>query len=207
MFEAVTNTLSGAFSSARSTFSRAKDAMREDIKAAREHDPAARSDVEVLLTYAGVHAVWGYRVAHAMWEASPVLKTPARLLSQGVRTLTGVEIHPGAQIGRRFFIDHGMGVVIGETTEIGDDCMLYHGVTLGGSSLAAEKRHPTLGDGVVVGAGAKVLGAVTLGDNARIGANAVVVKDVPEDSTAIGIPAKVARREDYRFPIDPAIYI
>ncbi|MBR6458667.1 MAG: serine O-acetyltransferase [Actinomycetaceae bacterium] len=207
MFEAVTNTLSGAFSSARSTFSRAKDAMREDIKAAREHDPAARSNVEVLLTYAGVHAVWGYRVAHAMWEASPVLKTPARLLSQGVRTLTGVEIHPGAQIGRRFFIDHGMGVVIGETTEIGDDCMLYHGVTLGGSSLAAEKRHPTLGDGVVVGAGAKVLGAVTLGDNARIGANAVVVKDVPEDSTAIGIPAKVARREDYRFPIDPAIYI
>ena len=207
MFEAVTNTLSGAFSSARSTFSRAKDAMREDIKAAREHDPAARSNVEVLLTYAGVHAVWGYRVAHAMWEASPVLKTPARLLSQGVRTLTGVEIHPGAQIGRRFFIDHGMGVVIGETTEIGDDCMLYHGVTLGGSSLAAEKRHPTLGDGGVVGAGAKVLGAVTLGDNARIGANAVVVKDVPEDSTAIGIPAKVARREDYRFPIDPAIYI
>ena len=207
MFEAVTNTLSGAFSSARSTFSRAKDAMREDIKAAREHDPAARSNVEVLLTYAGVHAVWGYRVAHAMWEASPVLKTPARLLSQGVRTLTGVEIHPGAQIGRRFFIDHGMGVVIGETTEIGDDCMLYHGVTLGGSSLAAEKRHPTLGDGVVVGAGAKVLGAVTLGDNAHIGANAVVVKDVPDDSTAIGIPAKVARREDYRFPIDPAIYI
>ncbi|MBR5951089.1 MAG: serine O-acetyltransferase [Actinomycetaceae bacterium] len=207
MFEAVTGTLSGAFSTARSTFSRATNAMREDIKAARAHDPAARSDAEVLLTYAGVHAVWGYRVAHAMWEASPVLKTPARLLSQGVRTLTGVEIHPGAQIGRRFFIDHGMGVVIGETTEIGDDCMLYHGVTLGGSSLAAEKRHPTLGDGVVVGAGAKVLGAIKLGDNARIGANAVVVKDVPEDSTAIGIPAKVARREDYRFPIDPAIYI
>lgn len=207
MFEAVSSTLSGAVSSARQTFSRAKDAMREDIQAAREHDPAARSDVEVALTYAGVHAVWGYRVAHAMWEASPALKTPARLLSQGVRALTGVEIHPGAQIGRRFFIDHGMGVVIGETTEIGDDCMLYHGVTLGGSSLAAEKRHPTLGDGVVVGAGAKVLGAVTLGDNARIGANAVVVKDVPADSTAIGIPAAVARREDYRFPIDPAIYI
>lgn len=207
MFKAVSNTLNGALSSATQAFSRAKDAMREDIQAAREHDPAARNDVEVALTYSGVHAVWGYRVAHALWEASPALKTPARLLSQGVRALTGVEIHPGARIGRRFFIDHGMGVVIGETTEIGDDCMLYHGVTLGGSSLAAEKRHPTLGDGVVVGAGAKVLGAVTLGDNARIGANAVVVKDVPADSTAIGIPATVARREDYRFPIDPAIYI
>ena len=204
MFSSV---VSHVVSSARSTARSIKETMREDIQAAREHDPAARSDIEVALAYSGVHAVWGYRVAHAMWESSDTLKIPARILSQAVRGLTGIEIHPGATIGRRFFIDHGMGVVIGETTEIGDDCMLYHGVTLGGSSLAAEKRHPTLGDGVVVGAGAKVLGAITLGDNARVGANAVVVKDVPADSTAIGIPAKVARREDYRFPVDPAIYI
>ena len=204
MFSSV---ISQVVSSVRSTAHSIKETVREDIQAAREHDPAARSDIEVALAYSGVHAVWGYRVAHAMWESSDTLKVPARVLSQAVRGLTGIEIHPGATIGRRFFIDHGMGVVIGETTEIGDDCMLYHGVTLGGSSLAAEKRHPTLGDGVVVGAGAKVLGAITLGDNARVGANAVVVKDVPADSTAIGIPAKVARREDYRFPVDPAIYI
>lgn len=196
-----------AASSAANVLTRARTTMREDIQAARDHDPAAKSDFEVILGYSGVHAVWGYRLAHKMWTSSDRLKTPARLVSQAVRGLTGIEIHPGAQIGRRFFIDHGMGVVIGETTEIGDDCLLYHGVTLGGSSLVDEKRHPTLGDGVVVGAGAKVLGAVTLGNNARVGANAVVVRDVPADTTAVGIPAQLSNREDYRYPIDPSIYI
>ncbi|MBP3223071.1 MAG: serine O-acetyltransferase [Actinomycetaceae bacterium] len=181
--------------------------INEDIANAREHDPAARSNIEIACGYSGVHAIWGYRLAHAMWIKSDTIKILARLLSQAIRLVTGIEIHPGATIGKRFFIDHGMGVVIGETTEIGDDCMLYHGVTLGGSSLKAEKRHPTLGNGVVVGAGAKVLGAITLGDNARVGANAVVVRDVPANSTAIGIPAKNRAREDYRFPIDPSIYI
>lgn len=181
---------------------------REDIQAARDHDPAARSNVEVVLSYPGVHAVWGHRVAHAMWKTSPKLRVPARLVSQTVRALTGIEIHPGAQIGKRFFIDHGMGVVIGETAEIGDDCMLYHGVTLGGTSLAAEKRHPTLGNGVVIGSGAKILGPITLGDGAHVGANAVVVKDVPENATAVGVPATNRAREPKdTYIIDPAMWI
>lgn len=181
--------------------------LREDIATAREHDPAARSDVEVVLVYSGLHAIWSHRLAHKMWKYTP-LKTPARVLSQLARGLTGIEIHPGAEIGRRFFIDHGMGVVIGETTEIGDDCMLYQGVTLGGRSLEAVKRHPTLRDHVVVGAGAKVLGPVEIGSGSAIGANAVVVKSAPENSILTGIPAHASeRKEEMRKPaVDPAEY-
>jgi serine O-acetyltransferase len=160
---------------------------REDIANARRRDPAARSGFEVWLTYSGLHAVWGYRFAHGLWRAG--LKTAARASSQFTRFLTGVEIHPGAQIGRRFFIDHGMGIVIGETTVIGDDVLLYHGVTLGGTSAASGKRHPTLGDDVVVGAGATVLGAVTIGSHSIVGANSVVVTDAPANSVLVGSPA------------------
>lgn len=181
--------------------------LREDIGAAREHDPAARSNTEIVLVYSGLHAIWSHRVAHRMWRRRP-LKTPARFLSQVTRGLTGIEIHPGAHIGRRFFIDHGMGVVIGETAEIGDDCMLYQGVTLGGRSLEQVKRHPTLGDGVVVGAGAKVLGPVEIGASSAVGANAVVVKSAPENSILTGIPAHARTRgEEERKPaVDPAEY-
>lgn len=164
--------------------------LREDLDAARAHDPAARSRLEVALAYPGVHALWAHRAAHRLWRA-PAFRLPARLLSQLARALTGVEIHPAARIGRRLFIDHGMGVVIGETTVVGDDVMLYHGVTLGGRSLNRGKRHPTLGDRVTVGAGAKVLGPVWVGDDAQIGANAVVVKDVPAGAVAVGIPARI----------------
>ena len=169
--------------------------LRDDLQAACDHDPAARSRIEVALGYPGVHAVWGYRFAHALWRRGGLFRLPARLFSQLVRAITGIEIHPGAKIGPRLFIDHGMGVVIGETAEIGADCMLYHGVTLGGTSLEAKKRHPTLGDGVVVGAGAKILGPVIVGDDARIGANAVVVPATYRDHAAV------------EYTIDPAIYI
>jgi serine O-acetyltransferase len=164
--------------------------LNEDLEAALHRDPAARNRLEVALGYPGVHAVWAYRLAHRMWRHSG-LRLPARLFSQATRGITGVEIHPGAQIGRRLFIDHGMGVVIGETAIIGDDVLLFHGSTLGGRSMVRGKRHPTLGDRVVVGAGAKVLGPVWIGDDAQIGANAVVVKDVPNGATAVGIPAQV----------------
>lgn len=183
--------------------------FREDVQAAKDHDPAARSTFEVAAGYPGLHAIWMHRIAHKMWQKEQ-LKTPARLLSQVNRALTGIEIHPGAEIGRRFFIDHGMGVVIGETTEVGNDVMLYHGVTLGGQSLEKKKRHPTLGDEVVVGAGAKLLGPVVVGARTAIGANAVVVKDTPEDSIATGIPAKVRHRrgeEEAKPAVDPAEYI
>jgi serine O-acetyltransferase len=167
--------------------------VREDIATARAHDPASRSKVEVFLAYSGLHAVWSYRVANRLWRAGLFL--PARLLSQFTRFLTGIEIHPGATIGRRLFIDHGMGVVIGETAELGDDVMLYHGVTLGGKSARGlprgAKRHPTLQDGVTVGAGAKVLGAITIGAWSTIGANAVVTKDAPERSLLVGVPAVI----------------
>lgn len=166
--------------------------LREDIAAARLRDPAARSGVEVALLYPGLHAVWAHRVSHALWRRG--FRLPARAGSQISRWLTGVEIHPGAQIGRRFFIDHGMGVVIGETAEIGDDVMLYHGVTLGGRTRNAGKRHPTLGDGVAVGAGAKILGPITIGAGSVVGANAVVTRDAPADSVLIGIPAKPRQR-------------
>ncbi|MCL2595564.1 MAG: serine O-acetyltransferase [Promicromonosporaceae bacterium] len=160
----------------------------EDLDAAHAHDPAARNRIEVALTYPGVHALWVHRLTHRLWDRG--LKIPARLLSQFTRFLTGIEIHPGAVIGRRLFIDHGMGVVIGQTTVIGDDCLLFHGSTLGGRSMTRGKRHPTLGNRVMVGAGAKVLGNITLGDDAQIGANAVVTHDVPPGYVAVGIPAK-----------------
>jgi serine O-acetyltransferase len=188
--------------------------LREDLDNARRHDPAARSDVENALVYSGLHAIWSYRLAHRMW-ARPALRGPARILTQLTRFLTGIEIHPGATIGRRFFIDHGMGVVIGETAELGDDVMVYHGVTLGGRSLKQGKRHPTIGDRVTIGAGAKVLGPVCIGDDSAIGANAVVTRDVPPNSIATGIPAVVrARTEKQREQgvdptsyVDPAMYI
>ena len=162
--------------------------MIEDVRTVFREDPAARSALEVITCYPGLHAVWMYRVAHWMWSRGAYL--PARLLSQLARYWTGVEIHPGAVIGRRFFIDHGMGVVIGETAEIGDDVLMYQGVVLGGTALEKKKRHPTLGNRVVVGAGAIVLGAINIGDRSRIGAGSVVIKEVPADTTVFGIPAK-----------------
>jgi len=166
--------------------------IREDIRSVYERDPAARSTLEILLTYPGLQAIWGYRIAHWMWTHR--LKLFGRMLSNLMRSLTGVEIHPGAQIGRRFFIDHGMGVVIGETATIGNDVTLYHGVTLGGVSTEKGKRHPDIGDGVVIGAGAKVLGAILVGESSRIGANAVVVKPVPPNSVVVGVPGQVVMR-------------
>lgn len=163
--------------------------LKEDIQAVFERDPAARSTIEVLTAYPGLHAIIGHRMAHALWNMD--LKWLARFIAHITRWLTGIEIHPGAEIGRRFFIDHGMGVVIGETAVIGDDCTLYHGVTLGGTSWQAGKRHPTLGNNVVVGAGAKVLGPIKIASGARIGSNAVVVKKVPEDATVVGVPGRL----------------
>ncbi|ALG70991.1 serine acetyltransferase [Azospirillum thiophilum] len=168
--------------------------LREEIDGIMARDPAARSRVEVALCYPGLHAILLHRIARRCRDAGWPLT--ARLVSQIARTLTGIEIHPGATIGRRFFIDHGMGVVIGETAEIGDDVMLYHGVTLGGTSLNPGKRHPTLDDGVIVGAGAKILGAIIVGRGARIGANAVVVADVPAGTAVVGIPAKPVAPRD-----------
>ena len=168
--------------------------IRDDIRSVFERDPAARSTLEVLLTYPGLHAVWAHRIAHCLWRWR--LKLLARVLAQLTRWLTGIEIHPGATIGNRFFIDHGMGVVIGETAEIGDDCTLYHGVTLGGTSWEKAKRHPTLGKNVVVGAGAKILGPITIGDDARVGSNSVVVKDVPAGATVVGIPGRIVIAKD-----------
>ncbi|GAA3694090.1 serine O-acetyltransferase [Zhihengliuella alba] len=182
--------------------------LKEDLVGARAHDPAARGDVENFLAYPGLHAIWFHRIAHRLWQR-PGLRLPARLLSQFARFLTGIEIHPGATIGRRFFIDHGSGVVIGETAEVGDDVMLYHGVTLGGRSLAKTKRHPTIGDRVVIGAGAKVLGPITIGSDSAIGANAVVVKDAPPHSIVTGIPAtnRPRRPEEHKPAVDPAEYV
>lgn len=165
------------------------DRLKEEIAVVFERDPAARTRWEVMTCYPGFHAMLMHRLAHRIWHFE--LKWLARFLSHISRWLTGIEIHPGASIGRRFFIDHGMGVVIGETAQIGDDCTLYHGVTLGGTSWNKGKRHPTLGNGVVVGAGAKILGPVNVGEGAKIGSNAVVVKDVPAGATAIGIPARI----------------
>lgn len=190
--------------------SQAVSGIREDLDAAIERDPATDSRLEMALASPGLHAIWTHRVSNALWRSGA--KLPARLLSHVARAATGVEIHPGATIGRRFFIDHGMGVVIGETAEVGDDVMLYHGVTLGGRSMEPVKRHPTLGDGVTVGAGAKVIGPVILGHGAQIGANAVVTKDVPAMAVATGIPAKVHEVDGDRDPQavlydDPAIWI
>jgi serine O-acetyltransferase len=166
--------------------------LKEDIACVFERDPAARTAFEVLTTYPGLHAVVYHRIAHRLWRAE--YKWLARFLSNLARLFTGIEIHPGAQIGRRFFIDHGMGVVIGETAVIGDDCTLYHGVTLGGTSWQKGKRHPTLGRDVVVGAGAKVLGPIEIGDGARIGSNAVVVKSVKPGATVVGVPGRLVER-------------
>lgn len=177
------------------------DTFRSDWRAVFKNDPAARNALEVL-TYAGLHAIFWHRVAHQLWRWN--LKFAARIVSQTNRFCTGIEIHPGARVGKGFFIDHGMGVVIGETAEIGDGVLLYHGVTLGGVSLEKKKRHPTLGNNVVVAAGAKVLGAITIGDNAKIGANAVVLKDVPPNSTVVGIPGRVVTQDGVkvREPLD-----
>ncbi len=168
--------------------------IREDIASVFDRDPAARSTFEVLTCYPGLHARILHRLSNKLWHAN--LKWMARFLSHIARGLTGIEIHPGATIGRRFFIDHGMGVVIGETAEIGDDVTLYHGVTLGGTSWKEGKRHPTLANGVVVGAGAKLLGPITVNAGAKIGCNAVVVKDVPAAATAVGIPARILDEEN-----------
>ena len=165
------------------------DHLREDIASVFERDPAARTTWEVLTCYPGLHALYGHKLAHWFWRRG--LRWFGRATSHFGRLLTGIEIHPGAQIGRRVFIDHGMGVVIGETAQVGDDVTLYHGVTLGGTSWNKGKRHPTLGKGVVIGAGAKVLGPITVGDGAKIGCNAVVVKDVPANATVVGVPGRI----------------
>lgn len=167
--------------------------IKEEIAVVFERDPAARSAWEVVTCYPGFHALLIHRLSSRLWRMG--LKWAARFVSHIARWLTGIEIHPGARIGRRFFIDHGMGVVIGETAEVGDDCTLYHGVTLGGTTWNKGKRHPTLLPGVVIGAGAKVLGPITVGEGAKIGSNAVVVKDVPAGATAVGIPAKIIESE------------
>ncbi len=174
--------------------------IKDEVESVRRRDPAAKSDIEVLLLYSGVHAVLAYRVAHKLYLSNHFL--PARAISQIARFFTGIEIHPGAKIGKGLFIDHGMGVVIGETTEIGDDCTLYQGVTLGGTGKDKGKRHPTLGNNIMIGAGAKVLGPLTVSDNSKIAAGAVVLSDIPEHSTAVGVPAKVVRQRGERISAD-----
>ncbi len=183
--------------------------MKEDIRCIFEQDPAARSSLEVILTYSGLHAIWSHRIAHALYNKK--LLFLARIVSQISRFFTGIEIHPGATIGRRFFIDHGMGVVIGETCEIGNDVTIYQGVTLGGTGKEKGKRHPTLCDNVLVASGAKVLGSITIGENSKVGAGSVVLKDVPADSTVVGIPGtivitngvKVKGKYDHQAMPDP----
>ncbi len=176
--------------------------IREDVANVLEHDPAAKSRLEVYLCYAGLHAVWFYQVNHWLWNHRMFLL--GRWLSQVARFLTGIEIHPGAKIGRRLFIDHGLGVVIGETAIVGDDVTLYQGVTLGGTGKERGKRHPTIEDGVVVGGGAKILGNITVGKNCRIGAGSVVLRNVPADSTVVGVPGHIIFREGKRVVItDP----
>jgi serine O-acetyltransferase len=167
--------------------------IRDDVQSVLDRDPAARNVLEVLLCYPGLHAIWAHRLSHRLWKNG--FKLIARWVSQVMRSITGIEIHPGATIGKNFFIDHGMGVVIGETAEVGNNVTLYHGVTLGGTSLNKVKRHPTVEDHVVIGAGAKVLGAITIGAHSRIGANAVVVKSTPPDSVVVGIPGQVVVRD------------
>ena len=176
--------------------------MRDDISWILQNDPAAKSSLEVVLCYSGLHALWFYRFDHWLWSHG--LRTPARFLSQFGRWLTGIEIHPGAEIGKRLFIDHGMGVVVGETTIIGDEVTIYQGVTLGGTGKEQGKRHPTIGNGVVIGAGARVLGNIEIGHNSRIGAGSVVLRSVPDDSTVVGVPGHIIFRNGKRVVItDP----
>ncbi|HKJ11716.1 MAG TPA: serine O-acetyltransferase EpsC [Ornithinimicrobium sp.] len=191
---------------------RAWSTLTEDLDAAVRRDPATHSRLEMALATPGLHALWAHRLSHALWRRGGRGRLAARLFSQAVRSATGVEIHPGAQIGARFFIDHGMGVVIGETAEVGDDVMLYHGVTLGGRSMDPVKRHPTVRDGAVLGAGARVLGPVVIGAGAQVGANAVVVKDVPDGAVATGVPARIRRPAPEQDPTEalynePALWI
>ena len=176
--------------------------MRQDIDAVLESDPAAKSRIEVVLLYSGLHALWVYRINHWLWIHGRTFL--ARASSQIARLFTGIEIHPGAQIGKRFFVDHGMGVVIGETTIVGDDVTLYQGVTLGGTGKETGKRHPTIGNGVVIGAGARVLGNIVIGENSRVGAGSVVLRDVPDNSTVVGVPGHIVFRHGKRVVItDP----
>lgn len=176
--------------------------VREDIAAVFERDPAAKSWLEVVTCYPGLHALWFHRINHWLWQSGP--RTPARFLSQVARWLTGIEIHPAALIGRRFFIDHGSGVIIGETSIVGDDCTIYQGVTLGGTGKEQGKRHPTLRNGVFIGAGAKILGNITVGENCRVGAGSVVLHNVPDNSTIVGVPGHVVLRDGKRVVItDP----
>jgi len=177
-----------------------KKTIREDVRTVKERDPAASGTAEVLLLYSGLHAVWAHRVSHKLYKKDH--KFTARLISQGAKAITGIEIHPGATIGKNLFIDHGTGVVIGETAEIGDNCTLYQGVTLGGTGKDVGKRHPTLGNNVMVGSGAKILGPFKVGDGSKIAANAVVLNEVPENCTAVGIPAKVVKRDNKRVADD-----
>ena len=170
-----------------------------DIRTAQKKDPAAKSFIEILLLYQGLHALVSYRVAHIFYKAGMFFI--ARWISQTARFLTGIEIHPGAKIGKRFFIDHGMGVVIGETAIIGDDVLLYQGVTLGGTGIQKGKRHPTVGNNVVVGTGAQVLGNITVGDNSYIGANAVVIKDIPPNSTVVGVPGRITKQDGKKIDV------
>ena len=178
--------------------------IKEDISCVFDRDPAARNTFEVLTTYPGVHAIIMHRFSHAISNSG--FKWIARVLSNVARLFTGIEIHPGAVIGRRFFIDHGMGIVIGETAEIGDDCSLYHGVTLGGTTWSPGKRHPTLGNNVVVGAGAKILGPIMINDGARIGSNAVVVREVPSGTTVVGVPAREVMKSDTTQENFPTVF-
>ena len=183
--------------------------LGEDVRTVRRRDPAARSKVEVALAYPGLHALWAHRISHALWNRG--MGTPARIVSSIARSFTGVDIHPAARIGRRVFIDHATGVVIGETAQVGNDVVIFHGVTLGGVSMTPGKRHPTVGDHVMLGAGSKILGPITIGSGSKVGANAVVTKDMPEDSVAIGIPAKIRptskpRQRDEDLIVDPCWY-
>jgi serine O-acetyltransferase len=168
-------------------------AIRQDIRAAKERDPAVPTTLQVIFAYPGVHAIWGHRISHWLWNRGA--RVAARVFAELTRILTGVEIHPGAILGARLFIDHATGVVIGETAEVGDDVTIYHGVTLGGTGADTGKRHPTIGDRVIVGAGAKILGPIKVGDDSRIGANAVVVKEVPSSSVVVGVPGQIVSRQ------------
>jgi len=203
-----TQRAAGALPEALAALANVATGLRDDLDAAIARDPATSSRLEMALASPGLHAIWAHRVSHTLW-ARPGGRLAARMLSQLARAATGIEIHPGAQIGARLFIDHGMGVVIGETAEIGDDVLMYHGVTLGGRSLDRVKRHPSVGNNVTIGAGAQLLGPVTIGDGAQIGANAVVTRDVPAGAVAVGIPARVrlpdARRESAL--VDPTFWI